>query len=268
MRKQLSMPDGSRIDPGKKATFEVPLGYMHERLTFRVTGTGVAVGDINRVNVMIDGKRAMTFKTLQRLFDFNTHYNRATDTIGEFCIHFFRAEYHDLAYRRSPGIGTKDVTTFAIEMEIDAAAPADIAIVGDTKTAEENMPIGTFIKVLEFPADTSVAGELDVTKLPKGPFYQALHFAKSDVSHVYIEVNDKKIIDVDKAVLVRDQKEASPKARNPVTASYTVVDLVTDGDLAQAIDTSLIESWLIRPTLDTAGAMDIIAETLDVLKTA
>lgn len=153
-------------------------------------------------------------------------------------------------------------------MEIDAAAPADIAIVGDTKTADENMPIGTFIKVLEFPADTSVAGELDVTKLPKGPFYQALHFAKSDVSHVYIEVNDKKIIDVDKDVLVRDQKEASPVKRNPVTAGYTVVDFTTDGDLAQAVDTGLIDSWLIRPTLDSAGAMDIIAETLDTLQRA
>jgi len=268
MRKQLSMPSGSRIDPGKKATFEVPLGYMHERLTFRVTGTAVAVANINRINVMIDGKRVMTFKTLQRLFDFNQHYNRATDTIGEFCLHFFRGEYHDLAYRRAPGIGTEDVTTFVIEMEIDAAAPADIAIVGDTKTAGDNMPIGTFIKVLEYPADTSVAGELDVTKLPKGPFYQALHFAKSDVNHVYIEVDDKKVIDVDKAVLVRDQKEATPVKRNPVTASYTVVDFITDGDLAQAVDTSKIDSWIVRPTLGSAGAMDIIAETLDELKSA
>lgn len=265
MRKILELPDGSRIDPGKKATFELSLGYTYERITARVTGTGVAVGDINRVNLMMDGKRVMTWKTLQRLFDMNAYYGRSTDTIGEFCFHFFSKELHDLAYRRSPGIGTEGLTTFTLEFNIDGAAPADINIELDGRVTD-NQPLGTFFKVLEFPADASVAGELDVTKLPKGAFYKALWFAKSDISHVNIKVDDVEVIDADKDVLTRDQKEASPIARAPVTASYTVVDFCTDGDLAQALNTDGIKKWQIRPTLDTSGAMDIIAETLDVLE--
>ncbi len=267
MRPLLEMPAGSRIDPGKKAIFEIPLGYTYERLTARVTGTGIAVTDINRVNVVIDGKRVMTFATLQRLFDFNTYYNRATDTIAEFCLHFFRGEYHDLAYRRMPGVGTEDISTLTIEFEIDAAAPADIDIKLDARVTD-NQVLGTFIKVLEYPTNAGVAGTLDITKLPKGAFYQSIWFCKSDVSHVTIKIDDKEVINADKAVLERDQKEATPIKRVPVSARYTVVDTVTDGDLAQSINTdpSVMSKWQIRPTLSTAGAMDVVIESLDLLE--
>jgi len=265
MRQLLAIPDGSRIDPGKKAIFEIPLGYTYERFTARVTGTAVAVGHINRVNVVMDGKRVITFATLQRLFDFNKYYNRGVDTIGEFCLHFFRSEFYDLTYRRAPGIGTQGLATLTLEFEIDATAPADIGIKLDARVTDDQ-PLGVFIKVLEYPTNAGVAGQLDITKLPKGAFYQTFWFCKPDVSHVNIKVDDKDVINADKDVLTRDQKEASPIKRAPVVASYTVVDMVTDGDLAQALNTDIVEKWQVRPTLDTAGAMDVVIESLDRLE--
>jgi hypothetical protein len=51
----------------------------------------------------------------------------------------------------------------------------------------------------------------------------------------------------------------------PVTASATHVDLVTQGDLAQALNTNKVQDLRLKATFDTSGAADIVTETLDTL---
>ena len=100
-------------------------------------------------------------------------------------------------------------------------------------------------------------------KLPRGGWYAAIHLAKSDITMVEVQANSVKIVDATKAAMERTQKEASPVKRVPVTAGYTHIDMITDGDLAQAIKTANLSDFRLAMTCGSAGAFDIVAESLD-----
>lgn len=270
-RKMLQLPSMSRVVAGSKAVLELPIGPTYRRLFFVATaGAGLDAGDFGRMDVLIDGKVVQTFKNAARLSAINAYYGRAADsytaTRCEFAIHFERAELVDLTYRRAPGIGTADVQTFNVEIQIDAGAPADISMVAFAEIDPTPQPLGVFFKIREYAFASAVAGQVEIDKLPKGAWYSVVHLFKGDISHVEVEANQAKAIDATKAILERIQKEASPRARVPQTASATHVDFITDGDLAQSLRTDLLNDFRIKPKLDTAGAIDIVAETLDTLK--
>lgn len=270
-RKMLQLPSMSRVVAGSKAVLELPIGPTYRRLFFVATAAaGLDAGDFGRMDVLIDGKVVQTFKNAARLSAINAYYGRAADSYAatrcEFAIHFERAELVDLAYRRAPGIGTADVQTFNVEIQIDAGAPADISMVAFAEIDPTPQPLGVFFKIREYAFNSAVAGQVEIDKLPKGAWYSVIHLFKADISHVEVEANQAKAIDATKAILERIQKEASPRARVPQTSSATHVDFITDGDLAQSLRTDLLNDFRIKPKLDTAGAVDIVAETLDTLK--
>lgn len=270
MKKLLSLPSLSRVSPGNKATLELPLGATYERLVFTVTAAaGLDASDIGRIDVLFNGQSRMTFKNLQRLIDINTYYGRGTDSVAatkiEFALHFNRAELVDNIMRSAPGIGTDDLSTFHIELEIASGAPADIAIKAHAQVNPVRQKIGAFFNVKEYPASSSTAGLFEVDKLPRGAYYAAVHLFKGDISAVEVVANDVKIIDATKAILERFQKEASPKVRVPLTAKATHIDFITDGNLLDSLPTNGLQDFRVKATLDTSGGFDVVTETLDTL---
>lgn len=265
-RKIVKLPSMSRVTPGATATLEMPIGPTYQKIIFSTTGgVGLGVEDVKRINVLIDGKVVQTYKNLQRLIDINGYYNRETDTINEFALHFFRPEMLDAVYRRAPGFGTGDIQTFHIEVEIDAAAPADIAMVAHAEVDPMPQELGIFYKVREYPFNTSVAGPVEIDKLPRGPFYSVIHLFKADISAIEVEVDQVKVIDATKAVGERLQKGASPVKRVPMNAKATTIDLVAEGDIAQSLKTDTVQDFRIKATFDSAGAADIVTETLETI---
>lgn len=270
MKKFIKLPSISRVVPGATATLEMPLGATYERLIFTVSAAaGLDLTDIGRVRVLIDGKEIQTFKDLTRLTDINAYYGRDADTVSatqiQFAIHFNRAELLDNTWRKAPGIGTDDVQTFHIELDIVAAAPADIAMVCHAVINPAKQPLGAFFRIREFAANSSVAGVLEADKLPRGAWYSVIHLFKSDITAVEVTANDVKIIDATKSVLERIQKGAAVKARVPVTGKATHIDLITEGDLLDSLPTANLQDFRIKMTLGTSGAVDIITETIDTL---
>lgn len=272
-RKIIKLPSMSRVVPGSKAVLELPIGPTYRRVYFVATAAaGLDIADFGRMDVLIDGKVVQTYKDATRLKALNDYYGRGADTFtatrAEFAVHFERAELVDLVYRRAPGIGTADVQTFNIELDIPAGAPADIAMVAYAEIDPTPQKLGVFFKVREYSFSSAVAGSVEVDKLPKGAWYSVLHLFKSDVSEVEVEANQAKAIFATKGILERTQKEASPIKRVPQTAAATHIDFITDGDLSQSLRTDLLNDFRIRAKLDTAGAMDIVAETFDTLQGA
>lgn len=269
-RKIIKLPSMSRVVAGSKATLELPIGPTYRRVFFVATAAaGLDITDFGRIDCLIDGKVVQTFKDGTRLKAINDYYKRAADSFAatrcEFAVHFERAELMDAVYRRAPGIGTADVQTFNFEIDLAAAAPADIAMVAYAEIDPTPQPLGVFFKVREYAFASAVAGAVEIDKLPKGAWYSVLHLFKADVSEVEVEANQAKAIYATKAILERTQKEASPRERVPQTASATHIDFITDGDLSQSLRTDLLNDFRIKATLDTAGAMDIVAETFDTL---
>lgn len=271
MKKLLRLPSLSRVSAGSKATLEMPLGNTYERIVFTVkAAAGLDAGDIGRIDVLINGSPIQTFKNLQRLIDINAYYNRDTDTVTatemQFALHFSRAELVDGLWRKAPGIGTADVQTFHIEMDIASGAPADITITAHAQANPIRETLGAFTRIREFPASSSVAGLLEADKLPRGPWYSVVHLFKADISAVEVVASDVKIIDATKAILERIQKGSAPVKRVPQTAKATHIDLITDGDLLDSLPTANLSDFRIKMTLDTAGAVDIVTETIDTLE--
>jgi hypothetical protein len=270
MKKIIKLPSLSRVTPGSKATLELPLGATYERIIFTVSAAaGLNAPDIGRIGVLFNGQEKMTFKNLQRVIDLNTYYGRDADTVAatqiQFALHFNRAELADNIMRSAPGIGTNDLQTFHIEMEIDAAAPADIAITAHALVNPTRQNIGAFFNVKEFPISSATAGEVQADKLPRGAYYSAIHLFKADVTRVEVVANDIKIIDATKAILERLQKGASPKARLPVTATCTHIDFITDGNILESLPTAGLNDFRLNMTWGTAGACDIVTETIDTM---
>ena len=264
-RKIIHLPSLSRVVAGSKATLECPVGQTYKNIVFSATGTALAAAHIERIDVLIDGRVIQTYNNLQRLIDLNGYYNRGTDTAAQFMLHFYRAEMIDAVYRRTSGIGTADVQTFHIEITLAAAAPVDITITAHAEVDPVPQPLGVFFKMREYPFSSSVAGTVEIDKLPRGAFYGAIHLFKADVSSVEVEADQVKIYDATKSVGERFQKESSPLKRVPVTAKATHIDWITEGDLAQAIKTNLLSDFRIKATLASSGSMDIVTETLDTL---
>lgn len=269
-RKIIRLPSMSRVVPGAKATLELPIGPTYRRLIFAAkAAAGLDATDIGRIDVLVNGKVIQTYKNLARLNAVNAYYGRAADTMSvtdaEFALHFERAELMDAVYRRAPGMGTADVQTFHIEVEIAAGAPADISMTCHAEIDPERQPLGVFYKVREFPFSSAVAGQVEIDKLPRGGWYSVIHLFKADITAVEVEGNQVKVIDATKTILERTQKEASPVKRVPQTASATHIDFITDGDLSQSLRTDLLNDFRLKVTLATSGAVDIVAETFDTL---
>jgi len=270
MRKIIKLPSLSRVVAGSKATLEFPLGPTYQTVLFVVSAAaGLDAADIDRIDLLVNGKSIQTFKNLQRLIDINGYYNRGVDSVSAteivFALHLSRAELQDTQWRRAPGIGTADVQTMHMELDINAAAPASIAIKAYALVDPTRQPIGAFFRIREFPANSSTSGVLEADKLPRGPWYSAIHLFKADISNVEVEADGVKVFDATKGVAERFQKEASPVKRVPVTAKATHVDFITDGDLMNSLNTAGLQDLRVKMTLDTSGAVDIIAETLDTL---
>ncbi len=270
MKKLVKLPSLSRVTPGGKATLEFPIGPTYERVILNVTAAaGLDATDIGRIDVLIDGKSIQTFKDLQRLIDINAYWNREADIVTatnvQFAIHLNRAELEGNTFRRAPGLGTGDVQTMHMEIDIPVGAPADIAIVAYAQVDPIRQPLGAFFRVREFPFSSAVAGQVEMDKLPRGPWYSAIHLFKSDISAVEVTANDVKIVDVLKTISERFQKAASPKARVPQTAKATHIDFLIEGDLGDSLPTAGLQDFRVKPTLATAGAVDVVTETIDTL---
>lgn len=271
MKNYKPLPSLSRVTPGATATLEIPRGPTYERIDFNVTASsGLDAADIGRINVLVNGKVVQTFKNLQRLLDLNSYYKRGADamsgTAAQFSLHFFRRELTEHKMRMAPGIGTADIQTFHIEMEIASGAPASIAITANAKVDASVQPIGAFVHVKEYPYNSSVSGQVEVDKLIRGPLYAAIHLFKADISKVILETDGRIVIESSKTLLELDQKDASPSVRVPVTASATHVDFLTEGNLADALPTAGLQDMRLKITLDTSGAVDIVTETLDLME--
>jgi hypothetical protein len=264
--KTIPLPSMSRVVAGSKALLEIPVGPTYQKIKITAGGTALAISHILRMDLSINGNIRMTWQDLQRLMDLNSYWNRSTDTVNEFILHFFRKEFHDLAQKLTPGLGTQDVQTLTLEIQLAAGAPADISLKASALVDTVPQPIGVFMGIREFGKSSSVTGVVEIDNLPKrGAVYEAIHLFKSDISAVQLEVDGVKVIDETKGGLERWQKDAVPFVRVPVTARATHIDFNLFGDAGDLLNTANVQDMRIKATFDSAGAASIVAETVERL---
>jgi hypothetical protein len=258
MRLTKTLPSLANVAAGQTATLNCPVGLTYDRIEFEYSG--VTLAQMKNVEVVINGKPVMTFKDMARLEILNDYYSRPKTT-GFITLHFARPEMALVRDQRLTALGTKDVATLAVNIDIDAAAAAPV--IKAHAVQSEPQLLGAFIKVREFQFDASVAGTMEISTLPKGPRIMAAHLFKADVNDLEVEIDSQKVFDTSKDLAQSIQKTYG---RTPQTASATHFDTCLEGDLAQSLVTSGAQDLRFRCDLGTSGAVPILVEYLDGFK--
>lgn len=278
---QQELANISRVAPGADSIIECPVGgqtYQRAFLTFTSAGSGggasrdLSATSVEDVSVRVDGKPIMEFSTLQHLLDFNAYRGYDGDAVSATEItvglHFFRAELEE-KWKRLGGIGTLDISRLTIRAKIAAdvlnGAPDDIAMTAYADIDSTRQALGAFFRVTEYPTNADVAGWNELNRLPSSSILCCLDFVKSDVTEVEMKADSVEFIEATKESLEARSKNASPKARAPITARRTHVDFTVHGDLGDCPDLRQSNNFRVKYKATATGNLTVVAETLDTL---
>lgn len=255
-RKILRLPSFTTVAAGADTSLTCPVGgNTYERIMIEYSG--VTLAQLQNIEVRVNGDPIQHFKTGQQLDDLNDFYGRPA-TSGILTLWFVRPELTDIAQRRMFALGTTNVQTLSIHVDIDAAAAAPALTAHAVVSAPRPMVLVT--KVKQYPFNSAVTGQVDIDNIPRGPRIMAMHLGKADISDVEIELDSVKFYDATKTLAEAIQKE---NGRTPVTATYTHIDFMGDDDIGNALITANAADFRVKPTLDTSGATEIMVEFLD-----
>jgi hypothetical protein len=265
-RRKILLPSLSNVAVGSTAVLNLPVGGLtYEQVHFALTDCTDA--EVTNIRVKVNGEEIQFFEDGTTLEDFNDYYGRP-NTADVLSLYFSRPEMADLIRERATALGTLDIQTLTIEMDIDAGA-AGVTITAYALVSEPTA-LGAFTRIRRFPFNFGGSGQVEMTGITYGAAIQAMHFQKSNVSNVLIQESSKSVVNMPKTILEHMQKGYG---RAPVTALYTHVDFNLEGDPAQSLMTSARDAngvvrakdLRIQPTLATSGACDLYVEYLDTL---
>ena len=146
MRLTKKLPSLANVGAGQSATLNCPVGLSYDRI--EIEYAGVTLAQMKNIEVVINGKPVMTFKDGARVESLNDYYGRPK-TAGFLTLHFARPEMKTLEQQRLTSVGTVDVATLAVNIDIDAAAAAPV--IKAHAVQSEPAPLGAFIKSTRIP---------------------------------------------------------------------------------------------------------------------
>lgn len=259
-----------QVGAGNVAKLKLDIGPTYEKINFEVTSVagGLDITDIESVKVIMNGDTRIEFLSLSDLIDINAFYKRSADVVGanriNFMLNFFSTQFEALGDSLATCLGTADLTSLVIELKIAAGAPADIKIEADLFIETMPQPVGIFLAYRNFGVNSATSGDIQIRDLPiNGAIYTALHLKKSDISKVKLLIDQVEVINTKKTSLERFQLDNWKQPRAPVSARFTHVDFVHHGNTNNVLNTEKIQNMNLTATFATAGALNVLAETLE-----
>lgn len=244
----------SNVSAGSTATLQLPLGTTYDALHFEYSG--VTLAQLKNIEVRVNGKVIQSFTDAVRLQAINKYYSRNIKS-GVVTIWFVRPEMDNVALRRMTALGTADISTLDVRIDIDAAAAAPVLTAYAVKSNQ--MPLGMITKFKRFPASSATSGLKEIDNIPREARIAAVHLFKADISKCEVEVNERVQYDFSKTLGAGVQVDYG---RTPDAAVHTTVDFCLEGDPSQALVVQGANDFRLRTTLDTSGAFDIVVEYL------
>jgi hypothetical protein len=256
-RKFPKLPSLTNVSAGSTATLQVPIGVTYHAI--ELTYSGVTLAQMKNIEVQLNGKTFQEFASGQRLQDINAYYGRNVEA-GRMVLWFERPEYDNIILRRTTAIGTANIATFQVKMDIDAAAAAPV--IDAHAIVSPNRPSVVITKIKQWVVSSSVSGVKEVADIPKEGKIAALFMFKPDISSMELSINGTKMWEPNKTLGQQIQKDYK---RTPDAAKYTAVDFHLEGDPAQALIVNGVSDFRLRPYFDTSGSGDLVVEYLSGL---
>lgn len=253
-RKFIKLPSLSNVVANSRATLSIPVGVTYHKIDFQYSG--VSPSQMKNIRVKINGKPMQEYATGTRLNDLNKYYGRHVEN-NIITLWFDSTHFDNIALRRTTAIGTMDVATFEIEMDIDSGA-TDPAI-SAYATVSPNTALGIIRKVKSFVVTNSAQGVKEVSDLPREGRIPAMFLFKDDIGKCEVSINGVAVYEPNKVLGSKMQKDYD---RVPDDSKYTALDFNLEGDPAQGLIVQGVADFRLRPEFATAGSADIVIEYL------
>lgn len=267
------LPTIANVAAGNTVTVSLPVGNVYERIF--VYYSGVTAEQLENIKLELNTRLISEYPNGERLLSMNRHYARQ-EISGVLIFDFTRSELHELKQRRFFGLDTsasQGITLAAIQISIAAGATAPVLkAYAEKSTAVQGVP-NYLTKVRRFIVPVSQIGQFDIDNIPRpqGASIAAIHLympdgvdgdALCDITKATLLVNNVNWHDID-SVTAADIQTAYK--RTPQTADASVIDLILDGDIQQALPLDAkIQDFRLRCTASSVGQVEIMVEYVDL----
>ncbi len=257
-RRLKKLPSLSNVAAGSTATLELPRGLTYHQIMLKYSG--VTLAQLQKIRMEVDGKVFQQYKDGAQLDALNQYYDRGAAENGYIVLHFARPEFDTLAQQRHFALGTQDISTLAMRIDIDGAA--DSPKLEAYALEAEQSPFGYCTKLKSFPVSFATGGthEVDNLPVPASARISAIHLMTDKVSHTELEINGNIAFQAPKELEAKIQKDAG---RVPTASKFTL-DFIKEDDFAQSQVLANIQDFRLRMEVADATAFDIVVEYLDM----
>jgi len=257
-RRLKKLPSLSNVAKGSTATLELPRGLSYHQILLKYSG--VTLSQLKDIRMEVDGKTFQSYKDGEQLEKINHYFARGDAQDSFIALHFARSEMNDLAQRRLFALGTADISTLALRVDVDAEADSPKLEAYGLEAEQE--PFGYVTKIKHFPVAFSTGGlhEVDNLPTPASARIAAIHLMTSDVTHAELEVNGHIAFQAPKALEGKIQSDAG---RQPSVDKFTL-DFIKENDFAQSQVLAEIQDFRIRMQVAKATSFDIVVEYFDI----
>ncbi|MEZ9005716.1 major capsid protein P2 [Vibrio splendidus] len=256
-------PSFSNVSAGSTATLEIKLGLSYHLM--HLYFSGVTLAQMKNIRIEVDGKPIKKWADGNRVNAENKHYKRGSATADCLPIFFTRQELNDLNQQRVFALGTDDVQTMSLLIDIDDAATNPelkaTAVMGNPA------PMGFITRIQEFGHSVAVSGETEIDNIPlrRGAAIAAIHIYSPSITDCVLEVDGGIKWEMSKKGAAKMQADHN---REPQSSDKLSIDFLLEGDFAQAVQLDGIRDFRLKPTLSQAGSMTVVVEYLEQFQPA
>lgn len=264
----LKLPSFSGVAAGASPSVQLERGrniYRTIVLNYAESGTpaneATMKASIKRVQMKINGITRFSVSG-KYIIDILNKYYGISFTAGQLIIPLARPWLKTMAAEENVGWGMRNVSTFEIQVELDAGA-TNPTLSGDAfVTVDANgRDLGSIIEVHEVNFASATSGKFEIPSLPKGNGdLVALHMDNANITHVEAIIDRVPFIEGDLGNL---QKLYEWTAERTKQAGYVHIDALVLNRLGDIWPISKANSFNVNPTLSAAGSVPIIMETLN-----
>lgn len=255
---QIKIPKKNTPVPGTQFALRPAIGPTYEVFYFYLKG-GLTLAHLKNIRVEVRGKPIWSLKDGEQLQALNKFYKRPlSDRTDVLAFWFYRPELSEIAERRNWALGTEDVDTVAIIMDIDASAPAGCDMDIKARTTARR-PLGVITKIKQYPQTFAQGGEQDIADIPtRGTAIAGMHLQTPHVNGLRLEMDSIKVVEGTKTEL----HDAYSEWIAPQTG-FAHMSFLGRGSQFDALLTEGVQDFRLAVDLAQAATFPLVVEYFD-----
>jgi hypothetical protein len=258
------LPDFATVAAGSMATLMAPKGWTYRGIILKYSAGGSAANeatmkaDISKVRLKVNGNTRYEASATQ-LIDIQTKYYGNAVVDGMLFVPLSRTFLKTMEAQDNTAWGTRNVDTFAIEVDIDSGATSPV-LVAHAEVDPVANDLGVIVEGHTYTYNASGAVTMEVADLPKSNGQLVgLHIQTSIVTEANLTVNGVEFLNTDIDVMHAALKRR-PANRSPVS-NWVHIDPLALNRVADAWP-MMVEDFRLKLKTSGSGAVPIFVETL------